>query len=131
MPYAPPSRCTDPECRELATKRGRCDDHQPEPWVGRASKAERYGMSSGSFRALKAKVSRRDRGCCYMCGDPPEDGKEHELEHKVPVAEGGARADMDNLGLACRPCHAEKSAREAQRGAQRARARRSGRPRRF
>jgi 5-methylcytosine-specific restriction enzyme A len=129
MPYAPPSRCTDPECHQLATKGSRCDDHQPIPWAGRDNKAERYGISSGEWRTLKRKVTKRDNGCCYLCGAEPvdpddEDARPHELDHVIPISEGGARRSLDNLGLACAPCHDAKSKAEAAR----ANARRRRRP---
>jgi 5-methylcytosine-specific restriction protein A len=118
MPTAPPSRCTDPECHEIATHRGRCDEHKPIAWAGRDDKARRYGISSGTWRSLKTRVARRDRGCCYICGaEPPDDPDEpgHELDHILPIGEGGAADDLDNLGLACTTCHAAKSAEEALR----------------
>lgn len=121
MPTRPPSRCTDPQCQALATRRGRCDDHQPTPWAGRADKAERYGISSGRWRSLKARVSRRDHGCCYRCGD--DDQGEHVLDHIVPISEGGSPDDLENLGLLCPPCDAAKSAAETLRGNERRQAR--------
>ncbi|MBZ6258853.1 HNH endonuclease [Streptomyces olivaceus] len=122
MPMAPPSRCTDPECFELSTKHGRCDDHQREPWRDRPSPQERYGMSSGTMRALKAQVAQRDHGCCYVCGGEDAD----ELEHKIPVSQGGARRDLANLGLIhSEPCHREKTAREAAEGSRKSRRKRS------
>jgi 5-methylcytosine-specific restriction protein A len=127
VPYAPPSRCLDPDCSDWATNRGYCDDHQRPAWRDRDDKAARYGISAGRWRTLKAKVTRRDNGHCYMCGAPPPDDPEtpgHELDHIVPVAEGGAREDLDNLGLACVTCHTEKSAEEAARGSARRRAQR-------
>jgi 5-methylcytosine-specific restriction endonuclease McrA len=133
MPYAPPSRCTDPECRELATKGSRCDDHQRIPWAGRDNKAERYGITSGEWRTLKRKVTLRDNGCCYMCGAEPVDPElydeddrsthPHELDHVIPISEGGARRSLDNLGLACTACHDEKSKLEAARANDRRRRR--------
>lgn len=126
MPYAPPSRCTDPECHEYATAHGRCDDHQPIPWAGRDDKASRYGISSGRWRALKRKVTIRDHGCCYRCGAmPPDDPDQpgHVLDHVRPISEGGSPTDLDNLGLLCTTCDTIKSQAEAQRGAERARAR--------
>lgn len=126
MPYAPPSRCTDPECHELATKGSRCDDHQPIPWRGRDNKAERYGISSGEWRTLKRKVTKRDNGCCYLCGAESPDlddehAEPHELDHVIPISEGGARRSLDNLGLACTTCHDAKSKAEARRANQRRR----------
>ncbi|GAA2441494.1 hypothetical protein GCM10010421_35250 [Streptomyces glaucus] len=127
MPTAPPSRCTEPMCRELATNRGRCDEHQPRAWANRATMRERYGISSGSWRALKRRVARRDNGCCYVCGGPPDEGETLQLDHIVPVAEGGSITDLDNLGLIhAEPCHAEKSKAEALRGNQRRWARARG-----
>ncbi|MFD8596981.1 HNH endonuclease [Kitasatospora sp. NPDC059646] len=125
MPTRPPSRCSDPTCPELATKRGRCDQHQPIPWAGRDDKAARYGISSGRWRSLKATVTRRDDGCCWICGDGDADS--YVLDHKVPISEGGSPTSLDNLGLACGPCDTVKSAAEALRGNQRRRERASAR----
>jgi 5-methylcytosine-specific restriction protein A len=73
-------------------------------------------MSSGTMRALKARVMQRDHGCCYVCGGEDAD----ELEHKI----------LDNLGLIhSEPCHREKTAREALEGSRRARAKRATRSR--
>lgn len=81
-------------------------------------------MSSGTMRSLKAKVSRRDNGCCYVCGGEGAD----ELEHIVPVSQGGAKRDLGNLGLIhSEPCHREKTAREASEGSRRARVARARR----
>lgn len=122
MPTAPPSRCTDPECHELATKGSRCDEHQPIAWAGRDNKAERYGISSGTWRKLKRKADQRDHGCCYQCGadrrDTMADDPEADpfvLDHIVPIFEGGSVADMDNLGLLCPTCDEAKSKAEALR----------------
>jgi 5-methylcytosine-specific restriction protein A len=121
MPTAPPTRCSAGGCNNMATKRGRCDDCQPEPWRGRPSPQERYGMSSGTMRALKRRVALRDNGCCYVCGGEDAD----ELEHIVPVSKGGAPRDLDNLGLIhSEPCHRDKTAREAAEAQAAARARR-------
>ena len=121
MPTAPKGRCTDPQCPEMATNRGRCNEHQPIPWAGRDDKARRYGISSGTWRKLKAATARRDNRCCYICGtEPPDDPDDpgHQLDHITPIFEGGAVDDPDNLGLACTSCHATKSAAEALRANQ-------------
>ncbi|MER8266520.1 HNH endonuclease [Streptomyces griseus] len=131
MPTAPPSRCTDPECRDLATNRGRCDDHQPIPWRGRDDKASRYGITSGQWRKLKRLTHNRDHGCCHMCGAETPDPEQydetdpttwpHDLDHIIPIFEGGSATSLDNLGLACQTCHETKSKAEALRANQRRR----------
>lgn len=113
MPTAPPTRCGVVTCRAMATNRGRCDDHQPQPWAGRARKQDRYGMSSGTMRSLKRQVARRDNNTCYMCGREANEGETYDLEHKRPISLEGSARDMDNLGLICPPCHEIKSKAEA------------------
>ncbi|MFE2600124.1 HNH endonuclease [Streptomyces sp. NPDC059396] len=125
MPIAPPSRCTDPECWEFATKGSRCNEHQPVAWAGRDNKAARYGISSGQWRTLKRKITQRDNGCCYLCGAEPIDPEQydeddpttwpHDLDHVIPMFEGGSATSLDNLGLACQTCHEAKSKAEAAR----------------
>ncbi|MFH0244439.1 HNH endonuclease [Streptomyces sp. HK10] len=128
MPTAPPSRCTEPACRALAVDHGRCDEHKRKPWANRPTIRERYGISGGKWRSLKRQVTARDNGCCHMCGREPDEGQAFDLDHIRPVAEGGAAADLDNLGLACPDCHAAKSRAESARGnARRLARRRAGR----
>ncbi|MFE2497097.1 HNH endonuclease [Streptomyces scopuliridis] len=122
MPISPPTRCGDPQCRALATKGARCDEHQPVPWAGRDDKAKRYGVSSGEWRKLKRRVTARDHGCCYRCGadsaDVMADDSEAEpfvLDHVTPIFEGGSPRDLDNLGLLCPTCDEVKSKAEAAR----------------
>jgi 5-methylcytosine-specific restriction protein A len=81
-------------------------------------------MSSGTMRALKRQVEARDHGCCYVCGGEGAD----ELEHKIPISQGGASRDLNNLGLIhSEPCHREKTAREAAEGSRKAREKKLGR----
>lgn len=40
-----------------------------------------------------------------------------DLDHIVPVAEGGGALGMDNLQVLCRPCHRAKTAEQARRRA--------------
>lgn len=112
-PTAPPTRCGRVGCSSFATKRGRCDECQPEPWANRARKQDRYGMSSGTMRALKRRVAVRDNGCCYMCGREQQEDETFDLEHIMPIHKGGSKNDMDNLGLICAEDHEIKSKAEA------------------
>lgn len=112
MPTAPPTRCTDPACRAIATNRGRCDDHQPPPWRGRPSWKQRYGMPVSQWRKLRDRILTRDEHRCYICG---RDGAD-QVDHIIPRFEGGAEADPANLAaIHERPCHEAKSKGEAAR----------------
>lgn len=74
----------------------------------------------GAQAALPVRVRRavltRDGVCTLAypgCLGVPE-----EVDHTVPVAEGGTD-EMDNLRAACKKCHRAKSIREAARGRKR------------
>lgn len=65
-------------------------------------------------------VMRRDRYTCYACGTR-RDWQFLEVDHRVPLAEGGVHS-LDNAGTICKtPCHKDKSRAEAQRGFERRR----------
>jgi 5-methylcytosine-specific restriction endonuclease McrA len=51
-----------------------------------------------------------------MAEDP--EAERFVLDHIVPIFEGGARKDLDNLGLLCPPCDEAKSKAEAARANQ-------------
>lgn len=63
-------------------------------------------------------VYARDRGVCEICqaGSVPWD-----MDHRVPVAEGGGSCGLDNLRTLCRPCHKRETAALKGRLAQRRR----------
>ena len=111
MPRRAPSPCSYAGCGQLATDQGRCPDHpHPHRWGQRPDERERYGLTSHQYKQLKKRITRRDQGRCYLCGQPG-----HTLDHIWPLAEGGAPTDPDNLGIICEPCHATKSAQEVDR----------------
>lgn len=73
-------------------------------------------MRSGS---REQKVNRvimdKHDGTCHVCGLPGSD----QVDHVIPLAEGGSD-DMENRRpIHSEPCHREKSAAEAQRGRER------------
>lgn len=124
MPYSAPTRCSDPSCSAIATHRGRCDEHQRPAWQGRKPAHERYGISGSARAALHKRILQRDGYRCYIDGLPGAT----EVDHIIPVGEGGSRTDEANLAaIHAEPCHLEKTQREAARARARAAARRAAR----
>lgn len=63
-------------------------------------------------------VMRRDRYSCYVCG-ARRTWEFLEVDHRVPLAEGGPHT-LENAGCICKtPCHKDKSRAESQRGYER------------
>lgn len=80
--------------------------------------------SAAEWKRLHRLAKQRLPYRCAQCGAEPVTGRGGlELDHVVPVAEGGTDG-LDNLQWLCPSCHAEKSRREAARGISRRVARR-------
>ena len=65
--------------------------------------------NSKAWRTVRAAVLDRDNNACVQCGA----GGRLEVDHKVPIAAGGAVLDEGNLQTLCRPCHFAKTGDEA------------------
>lgn len=80
--------------------------------------------SAAEWKRLHRLAKHRLPYWCAQCGAEPMVGHAGlELDHIIPVAEGGTDG-FDNLQWLCASCHAEKSRREAARGISRRVARR-------
>lgn len=67
--------------------------------------SKRQKISDG----LRFRVMRRDKYRCQLCGvSAGSGGVEMEVDHKVPVAKGGATI-FENLWLLCKPCNRGKT----------------------
>jgi 5-methylcytosine-specific restriction endonuclease McrA len=66
---------------------------------------EKAGMSSGELNAWKA----AQKKVCYWCGAKCD--KAFVVDHYEPLAKGG-KHEAGNLVIACRPCNAQKSAKD-------------------
>ena len=67
--------------------------------------------SSTAWRRTRARILRRDRGVCYVCGRSGAD----EVDHLRPVAEGGTDDDANLAAIHDDPCHRRKSSAEGNR----------------
>ncbi|MFJ3507811.1 HNH endonuclease [Streptomyces luteogriseus] len=106
MPVAPPSRCADPECQELTTE-GRCEAHRRKAWANRSK-----SWGSGSTRKWREARKRQlaEEPNCRRCG-----AKATQVDHVVPLSEGGSKWDPANWQSLCGDCHDVKSAEDRRR----------------
>lgn len=105
LPRAPKD-CSDPSC----TNTKPCPIHD-KPWAGSSRRDRLRSRSGGRQQKLSRFVIARDEGRCHVCGDYGAD----ETDHVVPLAEGGPD-DVSNMkAIHSKPCHVEKTQREAQR----------------
>ena len=110
MPKLPNKPCTKPGCKEYATKRGRCDSHQPTNGWQWANRPER--MNGWQWSRLRAKVLERAGYVCEGCAGLR---KAQEVDHIIPLSRGGTD-DAHNLQALCVECHAKKTRREQAQG---------------
>jgi len=106
--------CIEPGCPALVGKgESRCTLHQPEPWQGRATFEERYGISRNQWTKIRRRAIRRDGGRCAQCGATGP----LQVDHITPVSKGGGH-ELSNLQTLCGVCHDAKTAtdRKAQDG---------------
>lgn len=96
--------CLQPGCAEIVDKgESYCPAHARTPWQGRASFRDRYGISLGKWKRIRARAIRRDGGC-VVCGS----GDRLEVDHIVPVSAGGGHG-LGNLQTLCHRHHQQKS----------------------
>jgi 5-methylcytosine-specific restriction protein A len=104
MPIAPPAH--RPRLATLKSRLNTVTTHKP------ASKPERWSKGRGGrpWRRLVEAVKVRDKYTCQACGRLTLEG---ECDHVVPECKGG-KSELSNLQWLCKkPCHADKTAREA------------------
>jgi 5-methylcytosine-specific restriction protein A len=116
MPMRPPSPCGKAGCREYASKKGRCDEHQIEPWKHTKSRHER-GYDARWYKLRKIALE-RDSHLCQTCKRDGIYTKAVQVDHIKPKYLGGSN-DLSNLESICDKCHklkTQKEAKEARNG---------------
>lgn len=115
MPVAAPTRCNLPTCPRMATRRGRCDEHQRKAW-GNPS-ANTRALSGGERNRFRAETLANHPTCCWPgCTEPAT-----EADHVIPIGEGGARLDQANAQGLCEAHHDLKTIADTARMRQRRR----------
>jgi 5-methylcytosine-specific restriction protein A len=109
----PVSLCLVPRCPNLvrdARSKGRCDDHSRA--MERERSARRREVTRGVYKRKKWLMTRkavlaRDP-ICKVC----DERLSTEVDHIVPLSQGGDPWALDNLQGICSPCHWAKTGRE-------------------
>lgn len=94
---------------------------KPRVQTLKASRVQTLDVKAGATKRIagytwmkiRQAVMARDRWRCQSCGRV---GTDHEVDHVVPLEQGGSN-DMSNLSLLCVECHKAKTASEATRRA--------------
>lgn len=103
MPKSAPTRCTDPECRDLATYQGRCERHRRRAW---ANTSKRNQVLDPSTWQATARAHLTTEPTCRACGSD----ERLQVDHITELADGGEPYDESNLQTLCEDCHKSKTA---------------------
>lgn len=110
MPIAPTGPCGTPGCPEVRP----CPTHKIKPWAGSKERRRQLGanLTERQEQIRRRRVLRRHGHICHVC----QEGMADEVDHVVPLAEGGADHDSNMRPIHSVPCHKRKTAAEATRG---------------
>ena len=107
MPRRAAKVCTaNPDCPYLQP----CPVHPPKAWAGSKRRARSSLSGSQQQRRAERILHRYDR-VCHVCERP---GAE-EVDHVIPLSEGGADTDPNCRPIHSVPCHRDKTLAEARR----------------
>ena len=113
MPSLPPKPCTAPRCYKMASKGGRCEDHQPEPWLSSKGKSPDERGYGYQWKKTRLKALIRDAHLCKICSKAGIITVATDVDHIIPKAKGGTN-ELTNLQSLCNPCHKQKTTKERQ-----------------
>jgi 5-methylcytosine-specific restriction endonuclease McrA len=97
-----------PKCGRIG-----CELHKPKPW-DRTTPRDRQKRSGSREQKINRAVMFKYHATCHVCGK----GGADEVDHVIPVGEGGAWGMENRRPIHKSPCHRQKTAREAQRARQ-------------
>lgn len=109
MPRRQLTACAEPGCPTL-TRGTYCEVHQPKAFASSTRRA-RVGKSGWEQQRDAARILRKYRGVCHVCGLAGAD----EVDHVIPTFEDGADDDSNKRPIHSEPCHRLKTAAEAAR----------------
>lgn len=116
VPHVPSYPCRITGCPLLRP----CPTHpDPKPWAESKTRRKANGLtlSSSAEARRRTKILRIHRNICHVCDQPFAD----QVDHVIPLAEGGADHDTNLRPIHATPCHARKTAEERRRAIDRRR----------
>lgn len=117
----PQRLCLEPRCPNVATARGRCDQHRKaiernRSRVRRAEARDRNRMYAGKRWELVRRHKLYLNPLCEL-EHPGCLGIANEVHHRIAMEDGGAKYALESLVSTCKPCHSRETRREqVQRG---------------
>lgn len=87
-----------------------CDTHRPKAWSG-SHRKDSLTLSGSQVQKRRKRILALYLDTCHVCGKRGAD----QVDHIVPLAEGGADEDGNLAPIHAEPCHREKTAAEARR----------------
>ena len=107
------SPCSTKGCPTL-TRQTFCEEHAPEPWAG-SNRKEHLTISGSQVQKRRKRILEAYLYTCHVCGKQGAD----QVDHRVPLSEGGPDEDHNLAPIHAEPCHREKTAAEAARARRR------------
>lgn len=95
----------------MASKQGRCEGHQREPWASSKNKSRHERGYDSAWDKRRKRILKRDNYLCQPCKEEGIYTKAKAVDHKKPKSQGGGDED-ENLQSICDPCHKEKTIKE-------------------
>ena len=112
MPYKPKRACAVPGCPNL-TAGSRCDEHRRQVDLdykhSRTDIDEQRFYQSALWRRVRRVKLAKDP-LCELCLEAGLIHKTEIVHHIVPIKDGGAPLDLDNLRSACKSHHGQAEA---------------------
>jgi len=95
----------------MATKKGRCDDHQPIAWQSNEGKSRHERGYGSAWVKIRDRIRTRDNHLCQECLRSGIITQGKQVDHILNKARGGTDDDS-NLELLCIKCHKIKTNKE-------------------
>ncbi|OJU83498.1 MAG: hypothetical protein BGO11_13320 [Solirubrobacterales bacterium 70-9] len=98
-------------CGKLSD-RNRCERHRRPAWGDRPVRENRSKLSGSAQQKRARRVLEAHYWVCHVCREFGSD----EVDHVIPLSQGGADDESNLRPIHSEPCHRLKTAEEARQG---------------